>query len=149
MKFLLDTCVISELMAKRPNQAVIQWIESIDEDRLYLSVITIGEIRKGIAKLADSTRKLELQEWLSDQLLSRFDNRIVAIDTGVMLDWGQLVGNLERLGKPMPLMDSLIAAIVLHGDFVLVTRNEADFAWTDARILNPFKSLGDPQCTCR
>jgi predicted nucleic acid-binding protein len=139
MKFLLDTCVISELMAKRPNQAVIQWIESIDEDRLYLSVITIGEIRKGIAKLADSTRKLELQEWLSDQLLSRFDNRIVAIDTDIMLDWGQLVGNLERLGKPMPLMDSLIAAIVLHGNFVLVTRNEADFECADIRMLNPFK----------
>ncbi len=139
MKFLLDTCVISELMAKRPNQAVMQWIDSVDEDRLYLSVITIGEIRKGIAKLADSPRKLELQEWLSDHLLSRFNDRIVVIDTGVMLDWGQLVGNLERLGKPMPLMDSLIAATVLHGGFVLVTRNEADFECADVRMLNPFK----------
>ena len=139
MKFLLDTCVISELMAKRPNQAVMQWIDSVDEDRLYLSVITIGEIRKGIAKLADSPRKLELQEWLSDHLLSRFNDRIVVIDTGVMLDWGQLVGNLERLGKPMPLMDSLIAAIALRGDFVLVTRNEADFECADVRMLNPFK----------
>jgi len=139
MKFLLDTCVISELMAKRPNQAVMQWIDSVDEDRLYLSVITIGEIRKGIAKLADSSRKLELQEWLSDHLLSRFSDRIVVIDTGVMLDWGQLVGNLERLGKPMSLMDSLIAAIVLHGDFVLVTRNETDFEFADIRMLNPFK----------
>ena len=139
MKFLLDTCVISELMARRPNQAVMQWIDSVDEDRLYLSVITIGEIRKGIAKLADSPRKLELREWLSDHLLSRFSDRIVVIDTGVMLDWGQLVGNLERLGKPMPLMDSLIAAIVLHGDFVLVTRNEADFESADVRMLNPFK----------
>jgi tRNA(fMet)-specific endonuclease VapC len=139
MKFLLDTCIISELMAKRPNQAVMQWIDSVDEDRLYLSVITIGEIRKGIAKLADSPRKLELQEWLSDHLLSRFSDRIVVIDTGVMLDWGQLVGNLERLGKPMPLMDSLIAATVLCEGFVLVTRNEADFECADVRILNPFK----------
>jgi predicted nucleic acid-binding protein len=139
MNFLLDTCVISELMAKRPNQAVMQWIDSVDEDRLYLSVITIGEIRKDIAKLADSPRKLELQEWLSDHLLSRFSDRIVVIDTGVMLDWGQLVGNLERLGKPMPLMDSLIAATVLHGGFVLVTRNEADFEFADIRMLNPFK----------
>ena len=139
MKFLLDTCVISELMAKRPNQAVIQWIESVDEDRLFLSVITIGEIRKDVAKLGDSPRKLELQEWLSDHLLSRFGDRIVPIDTGVMLNWGQLVGNLERLGKPMPLMDSLIAAIVQHGDFVLVTRNEADFECADVRMLNPFK----------
>jgi toxin FitB len=139
MKFLLDTCVISELMAKQPNQAVMQWIDSVDEDRLYLSVITIGEIRKGIAKLPDSTRKLDLHAWLTDHLLSRFSDRIVAIDTGVMLDWGQLVGNLERLGKPMPLMDSLIAAIALHGDFILVTRNEADFGCADVRIQNPFK----------
>jgi predicted nucleic acid-binding protein len=139
MKFLLDTCIISELMAKRPNQAVVQWIDSVDEDRLFLSVITIGEIRKGIAKLADSPQKLELQEWLSDHLLSRFSDRIVVIDTGVMSDWGQLVGNLERVGKPMPLMDSLIAATVLHGDFVLVTRNEADFESADVRMLNPFK----------
>jgi toxin FitB len=139
MKFLLDTCVISELMAKRPNQAVMQWIESVDEDRLYLSVITIGEIRKDIAKLADSPRKLELQEWLSDHLLSRFSDRIVVIDAGVMLDWGQLVGNLERLGKPMPLMDSLIAATVLRDGFILVTRNEADFECADVRMLNPFK----------
>jgi predicted nucleic acid-binding protein len=139
MKFLLDTCIISELMAKRPNQAVMQWIDSVDEDRLFLSVITIGEIRKGIAKLADSPQKLELQEWLSDHLLSRFSDRIVVIDTGVMSDWGQLVGNLERVGKPMPLMDSLIAATVLHGDFVLVTRNDADFASADVRMLNPFK----------
>jgi len=139
MKFLLDTCVISELIAKRPSQAVIQWIESVDEDRLYLSVITIGEIRKGIAKLADSSRKLELQAWLSDDLLSRFDDRIVAITTDVMLGWGQLVGDLERLGKPMTLMDSLIAAIVLHEGFILVTRNEADFECAGVRILNPFK----------
>lgn len=139
MNFLLDTCVISELIAKQPNQAVIQWIESVDEDRLYLSVITIGEIRKGIAKLTDSARKQELERWLSDHLLTRFDKRIAAIDTGVMLDWGQLVGKLERRGKPMSLMDSLIAAIVLHGDFTLVTRNEADFAHANAKILNPFK----------
>ena len=139
MKFLLDTCVVSELVAKRPNQAVLQWIDSVDEDHLYLSVITIGEIRKGIAKLADSTRKLELQEWLSDHLLTRFGDRIVAINTGVMLEWGQLVGNLEHLGKPMALMDSLIAATVLHGDFILVTRNEANFESADVRILNPFK----------
>ena len=102
-------------------------------------MITIGEIRKGIAKLVDSPRKLELQEWLSDHLLSRFNDRIVVIDTGVMLDWGQLVGNLEHLGKSMPLMDSLIAATVLHGGFVLVTRNEADFESADVRMLNPFK----------
>lgn len=138
MRFLLDTCVISELVAKRPNARVTQWIERADEDSLYLSVITIGEISKGVAKLTDSSRKMSLATWLNDQLLSRFAGRIVPIDTGIMLEWGELIGRLEQAGKPMPMMDSLIAATVLHGDFTLVTRNEADFRNTGSTILNPW-----------
>ena len=140
MKFLLDTCVISELVAKRPDARVTQWIERTDEESLYLSVITIGEIRKGIAKLTDPNRKSSLATWLNDQLLSRFAGRIVPIDTGVMLEWGELVGRLEQAGKPLSLMDSLIAATVLHGDFTLVTRNEDDFRNTGRTILNPWAS---------
>lgn len=136
MKFLLDTCVISELIARRPNAAVTRWIEHTDEDRLYLSVITIGEICKGVAKLTDSDRKSKLATWLNDHLLNRFAGRIVPIDIGVMFEWGELMGRLERAGKPMPMMDSLIAATVLRGDFILVTRNEDDFRNTGSTILN-------------
>ena len=139
MNYLLDTCVISELVARQPNQKVIEWVDSVDEARLYLSVITIGEIQKGIEKLRDSRRKAVLQEWLTDRLFVRFAERIIAIDTGVMLRWGQLVGALESAGKTMSAIDSLLAAIALHGDFILATRNEDDFKDADVPILNPWK----------
>ena len=139
MKYLLDTCVISELVAKQPHPPVVQWVDGVEETCLYLSVVTIGEIRKGIAKLPDSPRKITLQEWLQDQLLARFSGRIVPIDTGVMLRWGQLTASLELAGRPMPAIDSLIAASALHADFSLVTRNEADFRHAGVPIVNPWQ----------
>ena len=139
MNYLLDTCAISELVAKQPNQKVVEWIDSIEEVRLYLSVVTIGEIRKGIEKLPDSRRRTVLEEWLNDQLLVRFAGRIVPIDIGVMLRWGQLTGALEVASKTTPAIDSLIAAIVLYGNFSLVTRNEDDFRYVDIPIVNPWK----------
>jgi tRNA(fMet)-specific endonuclease VapC len=138
MNYLLDTCVISELVAKRPHQKVVEWIDSVEEARLHLSVITIGEVQKGIVKLPDSQRRTVLEEWLNDQLLVRFAGRIVPIDTGVMLRWGQLTGALEVAGKTMPAIDSLIAAIALHGNFSLVTRNEDDFKYASVPIVDPW-----------
>jgi predicted nucleic acid-binding protein len=138
MNYLLDTCVISELVARHPNQKVVEWIDSVEEARLHLSVITIGEIRKGIAKLPDSQRKVVLEEWLTDQLLVRFAGRTVPIDTDVMLTWGEVMGALEVAGKTMPAIDSLIAASVLHGNFTLVTRNEGDFAHAGIQVVNPW-----------
>ena len=139
MKYLLDTCVISELVAKQPNPKVVQWIDPIDPDRVYLSVIMIGEIRKGIEKLPDSKRKAILQNWLNDELLIRFSGRILPIDTDVMLTWGHLIGVLELDGKKMPLIDSLIAAIALQGNLSLVTRNEDDFKHVGIRMVNLWK----------
>jgi len=138
MKYLLDTCVISELIARNPSGKVVEWIDRIDPEHIYLSVITIGEIRKGIQKLPDSHRKATLQEWLFNDLLDRFQGRILPIDTEVILTWGQLVGNLESQGKKMAAMDSLIAAIVLCGGLKLVTRNEEDFKHTEIPLANPW-----------
>jgi tRNA(fMet)-specific endonuclease VapC len=139
MSYLLDTCVISELVAKRPEPKVINWIDSIADTRLYLSVITIGEIRKGVEKLPDSRRKTLIRSWLEDQLLIRFDGRVVPIDTDLILTWGQLVGMLEATRKQMAAIDSLIAATSLHGRFTLVTRNVEDFKNAGVMILNPWK----------
>lgn len=138
MRFLLDTCVVSELVARQPDPGVVQWVDSVDEERLYLSVITIGEIKKGIERLAESERKRMLSGWLDDDLLIRFQDRILPIDTGVMLLWGKLTADLETRGRKMPAIDSLLAAIALEGGFHLVTRNEDDFAHSGVKIINPW-----------
>ena len=138
MTFLLDTCVISELVAKQPNLHVVQWVASIDEDKLFLSAITIGEIKRGIEKLADSSRKSALAEWLEGDLLIRFIDRILPIDVPVMLVWGQLTADLEKQGRRMPAIDSIVAATCLHGKLDLVTRNESDFAHSGVTVINPW-----------
>lgn len=138
MNYLLDTCVISELTTKRPNEKVIKWVDSQVEERLYLSAITIGEIMKGIEKLANSQRKESLTAWLEDELLERFSGRLVDLDVAVFLVWGQLTARLELAGKKMPAIGSLIAAIAIQGDFILVTRNVGDFTDTGVKILNPW-----------
>jgi predicted nucleic acid-binding protein len=140
MRYLLDTNVISELIAKHPNERVVQWLDDLDPASIYLSVITIGELRKGIEKLSDSSRKDELQNWLTDELLIRFRDRILVLDLDVMLVWGEMVGRLERIGRPLGAIDSLIAALALAHSCFLVTRNEADFKDTGLNVANPWKS---------
>jgi toxin FitB len=139
MNYLLDTNVISELIAREPNQKVVDWLDSLDPETVYLSVITIGELRKGIEKLASSRRKDQLTTWLASDLLRRFADKMVAITIDVMLVWGELTGRLERDGKPIAAIDSLIAASVLEGQYTLVTRNEDDFQHTGVPIINPWK----------
>lgn len=139
MNYLLDTNVISELIARVPNQRVVDWIDSLDPEAVYLSVITIGELCKGVEKLAPSRQKDQLIHWIRGDLLLRFADRIVPITTDVMLVWGELTARLDREGKPMPAIDSLIAASVLAGKFTLVTRNDADFLAAGVPVINPWK----------
>lgn len=139
MNYLLDTNVISELVAKQPNPKVIDWIDALDPTAVYLSVVTIGEIRKGIEKLPPSARKDALMAWLEHDLLVRFDGQIASITTNVMLRWGTLVGQLELQGRIIAAIDSLIAAIALESDFTLATRNEQDFHGTGVRMINPWE----------
>lgn len=138
MNYLLDTNVISELIARVPNPRVVTWVDQLDPESVYLSVITIGELRKGIEKLTPSRRKDELTTWLDHDLLRRFAGHIVTITTDIMLVWGELTGRLEREGKPIAGIDSLIAASALEGKYTLVTRNEADFQHTGVSIMNPW-----------
>jgi tRNA(fMet)-specific endonuclease VapC len=139
MKYLFDTNVISELVAKAPNPQVLEWIDRLDPEDVYLSVVTIGELWKGIEKLPESQRKEALRNWLNDDLLVRFSGRILPLDVDVMRTWGTLVARAEQRGKPLAAMDSLIAALALHHGCCLVTRNEDDFAGTGVVITNPWK----------
>jgi toxin FitB len=138
MKYLLDTCVISELIAKHPNPDVVSFVDSLDPENVFLSVITVGEIAKGIEKLSASKRKKELEAWLREELLVRFDENIVPLDINVLIRCGELSANLEGIGITLPAMDSLIAATVLVHQMTLVTRNESDFENTGIEIVNPW-----------
>ncbi len=138
MTYLLDTCLISEMVAKQPNQQVLDWLNAQVPETLYISVITIGEIAKGISKMTPSKRKESLTNWLNETLPNRFERRILSIDISTMILWGNLVGQLEKNGRPLPVMDSLIAAIALQNSLSLVTRNENDFAGTGVVIVNPW-----------
>ena len=139
MNYLLDTNVISELISKQPDKKVVEWLDRLDPNAVFLSVITIGEIRKGIEKLSPSKRREKVKEWLEADLLLRFQGRILKITTEVMLIWGELAWRLENEGRRITAIDSLIAAIALQGNYRLVTRNEHDFQHTGVRIINPWK----------
>ena len=138
MKYLLDTCVISELVKPSPNPMVLDWLNDIPSERLFLSVITIGEIRKGLTKLPDSKRKDRLTEWLNS-LLEDYQDRIHTIDLAVAENWGVMQGKAEKSGMPMSSIDSLIAAIAYTHNLVLVTRNIIDFKASNLPINNPWK----------
>ena len=135
MNFLLDTCVFAEYQNKKPNQNVISWLGSQTEESLFISVLTIGEIEKGIARLPASKRRRELSGWL-DQLIHRFDRRIIHLDIEVLRRWGVLCGELEGKGRVLPVMDSLIAATALAHHLTIVTRNEEHFRDTECGILD-------------
>jgi len=139
MKYLIDTCIISELVAKHPNPKVVEFVDSLDSGDVYLSVITIGEIAKGVEKLPKSKRKQELHSWLKEDLMVRFDGRIIPLDTDILMEWGILIARLESTGITLPAIDSLIAATTLTYKLTLVTRNVNDFDGADVRIINPWE----------
>lgn len=138
MSYLLDTNVISELVASQPNPHVSSWIANLDPESVFLSVITVGELKRGVEKLSDSRRKIVLADWLTGDLLIRFGDHILPIDIPVMLTWGALVARLEALGKPIPAIDSLLAATAVEAGLTLVTRNVRHFEAIGVSLLNPW-----------
>jgi len=139
VNYILDTNVISELVTLKPNSKVIHWLESVDPDNIYLSVITLGEIWMGVEKLPASKRKNTLDSWFNDELLVRFHNRILPLDLPVLLTWGELTARLEKTGNPMPAIDSLLAATALQSEFTLVTRNTEDFKHAGVSLSDPWQ----------
>ncbi len=141
MIYLLDTNVISELITSNPNKNVVSFLERLNEQDLYLSVITIGEIKFGIEKLKDGAKKEKLLIWLNNDLFERFEHRIIDIDVNIMLKWGYVNSKLQKIGRPIPIMDALIASTALSKNLKLLRRNEKDFKDTDVEMINPFKSI--------
>jgi len=138
VNYLLDTCVISELVKKDPDQRVVEWISSVPEERLYLSVLTLGEIKKGICKLPESIKKKKLLQWLEEDVRFRFDGRLIPLDEAILLEWGRTTGEAEGKGRSLPVIDSLFAATAIHHRLTLVTRNEADMGDLGVTVMNPW-----------
>lgn len=137
MNYLIDTNVVSELVKQKPDVNVVNWFSAVPDDSLHLSVLTLGEIRKGIVKIEDIAKKEKLRMWLEHDLISWFDQRILDIDAGVADRWGRLLAHHK---KTLPAIDSLIAATALHFDLCLVTRNIADFDFiADLETINPWQ----------
>jgi|SRR5215813_8790043 len=138
MSFLLDTNVISEPMRARPNAGVLDWLARVDEDRVFLSVVTITELRYGIERLAVGKRRDGLDAWLRKDLGTRFEGRVLPVDVGVADACGRLVARSESLGHPIEPRDAFIAATAeVHG-LTLVTRNVSDFEPTLKAVVSPW-----------
>ncbi len=136
MSYLLDTNIISELVRLNVNTKVADWFDSIPNSAFHISVLTLGEIRKGIEKVSDNKRRQKLKIWLEHELPAWFEHRVLPIDKTVADRWGRLQIEAKRT---LPAIDSLIAATALHHDLTLVTRNTKDFAGLSLELINPFQ----------
>ncbi len=135
MSYLLDTNVLSELRRKQPDARVLQWFAQRPAGTLYLSVLTLGEIRKGVEALADQPRRLLLLDWLETELPGFFAGRILGVDAAVADRWGRLVA---QAGRPLPAIDSLLAATATQHGLILVTRNVRDVQGLGVQVINPW-----------
>ena len=138
--FLLDTNCISELVRVRPEPRVMEWMEAAEEGLLYLSVLTLGEIRKGLAGLAQGKRRTQLEAWVDVELQARFAGRILAVDAPIADRWGLLAAQAKRTGRVLPIIDGLLAATALHYNLTVVSRNTGDFANAQVQVLNPWEA---------
>ena len=135
MSYLLDTNIVSETIRKNPNRSVITWLDQIPGEALFISVLTLGEIRKGIEALNDKRRREKLRLWLEHELPAWFEGRVLPVDLAVADRWSRL---LAEAGRPLPTIDSLLAATALHHELRLVTRNDRDFDYPGLEVINPF-----------
>lgn len=138
MSFLLDTNVISESAKPAPDGGVLDWLASTDEEHLWLSVISLAELRHGVQRLADGRRRASLDRWLSEQLPARFGDRLLAVEVGTADRWGRIVASSQAAGRPIGAMDAWLAATAAQHDLTLVTRNIADFEAAGIRLYNPW-----------
>lgn len=138
MRLLLDTNVLSEVTKPSPDTSVLEWLDGLDEDRTFISVVSIAEIRRGVALMDEGRRRDALTEWLAQELPQRFELRVLPVDEVVALAWGDLMGVAKRRGRGLSSMDGLIGATAIAHNLTLATRNIKDFDGFEIDIYNPW-----------
>lgn len=138
MNYLVDTNVISELTKPLPNPAVVRWLAESDEDRVFLSVISLAEIRRGIALMDSGRRRDQLEAWFRIEVPQRFERRLIGVDREIAERWGDVIAASRRRGIGLSAMDGFLAATAQAHNLTLVTRNLRDFASLDLILLNPW-----------
>ncbi len=139
MNFLLDTTVVSEWMKPLPNPSVIQWLAEVDEDRVYLSVMTLAELRYGTERLPSGARKSRLEAWVQEELPLRFQGRLLIIETTIADAWGRVMSRCSAIGRPIGVMDGFLAATAEVHVLTLVTRNVSDFTTSGVSLFSPWR----------
>ena len=137
--FLLDTCALSELVAKRPNPHAVETIADLPDEQWFIAAASVGEIRRGIDELPDSARRNFLDNWFHEHIRGIYLQKIIVFNVDEATTWGTLVATLRRQRRPMSVVDSQIAATALVHGLTIVTRNEKDFTAAGVKILNPWR----------
>jgi predicted nucleic acid-binding protein len=140
MSWLLDTAVVSEPVRPKPDRAVLRWFEAHREVDMYLSVLTLGELQKGLTRMPQSKRRDHLTAWIEEDLGSRFEGRVLTVSAEISRIWGLITGNAENNGRPLPAIDALIAATAIHHKLTVVTRNTRDFLATGVAVEDPWRA---------
>jgi predicted nucleic acid-binding protein len=139
--FLLDTNIPSEMTRPRPQPSVIGWLDDADDGQLYFSVVSLGEILKGVTLVSESKRRRQLQQWLDETLRPWFEGRILPVNQPIAERWGVLAGQCQMKGRALKVVDGLIAATALEHDLTVVTRNVKDFASLGVTVFNPWDAV--------
>ncbi|PBC05517.1 type II toxin-antitoxin system VapC family toxin [Mesorhizobium sp. WSM3860] len=138
MRLLLDTNVLSEVTRPAPDARVLEWLDGLDEDRSFISVVSIAEIRRGVALMNEGRKREALAEWLARDLPQRFEHRVLPVDESVALAWGDLMGLAKRRGRGLSSMDGLIAATAIAQQLTLATHNTKDFEGLGIELFDPW-----------
>lgn len=138
MAFLLDTNIVSETVKPRPEQAVLDWLESQVPTDLFLAAQTIGELVRGARKVREQARRERFERWIEQDLARQFDGRVLPFDVRAATLWGHLMGDGDRVGRPPAVADAQIAAVAIRHEMILVTRNTKNFMRFDLKLLNPW-----------
>jgi len=139
VNLLLDTNVVSEWTKPRPDPGLVEWLAELDEDRAYVSVVTLAELRHGVAHLPRGARRRRLDAWLRHELPQRFERRVLPVDERVAEAWGEIVAQRDAIGRPIGAMDAFIESTAAVHGLAIVTRNVRDFAASVATVINPWR----------